>query len=219
MSDTPAAGRFDRRKARTRASLIRAAQQLLVEGRQDAPIAEITQRADIGVGSFYNHFATREELFDAAVEEALDAHGAVLDELTLGLEDPADTFATSFRITGRLHRIEPQLSMVVLASRLSFLHAEKGLVPRLRRDLKAAHEAGRFTIEDVDVAVAMIVGAAFTLAQLIHDQPERDDAETTDLVTTKLLQTLGLTPAQARKLGTHALPDFRAALPEAVTVA
>lgn len=219
MSDTPAVGRFDRRKARTRASLIRAAQQLLAEGREDAPIAEITQVADIGVGSFYNHFATREELFDAAIEEALDTHGAVLDELTLGLEDPADIFATSFRITGRLHRLEPQLSTVVLASGLSLLQAKKGLVPRLRRDLAAAHQAGRLKIEDLDLAVAMIGGAALTLAQLIHDQPERDDAEATDLVTIKLLQMLGLTPAQARKLGTHPLPEFQAALPDAVTVA
>lgn len=219
MSDTPAAGRFDRRKARTRASLIQAAQQLLAEGRQDAPIAEITQRADIGVGSFYNHFVTREELFDAAIEEALDALGAVLDELTLGLEDPADVFATSFRITGRIHRIEPQLSTVVLASGLSALHAQKGLIPRLRRDLAAAHEAGRFEIEDLDLAVAMIGGAALTLGQLIHDQPERDDAEATDLVTIKLLQMLGLTPAQARKVGTHPLPEFQPTVPNSVATA
>jgi AcrR family transcriptional regulator len=217
VSDIPAS-RFDRRKARTRASLIRAAQELLAGGRQNAPILEITQLADIGIGSFYNHFATREELFEAAIEEALDTHGAVLDELTLELEDPADVFATSFRITGRLHRIVPQLSTVVLASGLSVLHWQKGLVPRLRRDLAAAHEAGRFEIEDLDLAVAMIGGAALTLAQLIHDQPERDDAEATDLVTIKLLQMLGLTPAQARKLGTHPLPEFRPALSDSVTI-
>ena len=32
------------------------------------PILEITQAADVGMGSFYNHFETKEQLFDAAVE-------------------------------------------------------------------------------------------------------------------------------------------------------
>ena len=42
----------------------------------NVPILEITQAADVGMGSFYNHFDSKEQLFDAAVEDALDAHGA-----------------------------------------------------------------------------------------------------------------------------------------------
>jgi len=219
MSENATVGGFDRRKARTRAALVRAAQTLLAEGRQGAPIVEITQLADIGIGSFYNHFATREELFTAAIEDGLDAHGALLDELTQDLDDPADVFATSFRLTGRLHRLAPQLSSVVLSSGLSVLRMQKGVMPRLRRDLTAGMESGRFTIEDLDLAVAIIGGAALTLGQLLHDHPERDDAEATDLVTMKLLQMLGLTPAQARRLSSHPLPDFQSAVPQPVASA
>jgi AcrR family transcriptional regulator len=66
---TQQANRLDRRKARTRAALIRAAQTLIAEGRTNVPILEITQAADVGMGSFYNHFETKEQLFEAAVEE------------------------------------------------------------------------------------------------------------------------------------------------------
>ena len=116
MSETPSPteNRLDRRKARTRAALIRAAQTLIAQGRTNAPILEITQAADVGMGSFYNHFETKEQLFDAAFESVLDAYGQLLDQVTADIEDPAEVFASSFRLTGRLHRREPELSRVLL---------------------------------------------------------------------------------------------------------
>ena len=60
----PRVSRLDRRKARTRQALIDAAVRLIAEGRGDrASIAEITEEADIGFGSFYNHFDSKEQLF------------------------------------------------------------------------------------------------------------------------------------------------------------
>ncbi|HEV7855236.1 MAG TPA: TetR family transcriptional regulator, partial [Mycobacterium sp.] len=96
--------RLTRRKQRTRAALIKAAQAFIAAGKMNVPVLEITQAADVGMGSFYNHFQSKEQLFDAAVAEVLDAHGALLDHLTASLDDPAETFACSFRLTGRLFR-------------------------------------------------------------------------------------------------------------------
>ena len=42
------------------------------------PILEITQAADVGMGSFYNHFESKEQLFEAAVEAVMDAYGQAL---------------------------------------------------------------------------------------------------------------------------------------------
>ena len=39
-------------------------------------------KADVGFGSFYNHFETKEQLFDAAVETVMDAYGQLLDRVT-----------------------------------------------------------------------------------------------------------------------------------------
>ena len=77
-----APNRLDRRKARTRAALIRAAQSFLAAGKPEVAILEITQAADVGLGSFYNHFDSKDELFRAAVDDALDLLAAVLDQLT-----------------------------------------------------------------------------------------------------------------------------------------
>ena len=61
--------RLDRRKARTRAALIRAAQTLIAEGRTNVPILEITQAADVGMGSFYNHFESKDGVVLAVAED------------------------------------------------------------------------------------------------------------------------------------------------------
>ena len=99
--------------------MVRGAQALLAAGKTDAPIMEITQAADVGMGSFYNHFASKEQLFQAATEDALDAHGELLKQLTAGLDDPAEVFACSFRLTGRLHRRQPEISKVLLHNALA----------------------------------------------------------------------------------------------------
>lgn len=212
MSNAPTqqVNRLDRRKARTRAALIRAAQSLIAEGRTSVPILEITQAADVGMGSFYNHFETKEQLFEAAVEAVIDGYGQLLDDLTADIEDPAEVFACSFRLTGRLNRREPELSRVLLNNVLRLLSADSGLAPRARRDIAAAVEAGRFDVEDLDVAVTMTAGALLALGQLLHDQPERDVEKTTDLLTEDLLRMLGVPRRQAQRICLLPLPDIDA---------
>jgi len=212
-TDAAPGNRLDRRKARTRAALIRAAQSFIAEGKLNVPILEITQAADIGLGSFYNHFESREQLFQVAVEDAVEVHADLLDHVTADIDDPAVVFAHSFRLTGRLHRLEPALSKVVLNSGLSLLGADMGLAPRARRDIARAVKAGRFTVQDLDLTMAVIVGAALSLGQLLHDQPERDDATATDQITEDLLRMLGLTAAQARKICSLPLPELDAVVP------
>lgn len=209
MSETPTqqGNRLDRRKARTRAALIRAAQTFIAEGRTSVPILEITQAADVGMGSFYNHFQTKEQLFDAAVESVMDGYGQLLDALTEDIDDPAEVFATSFRLAGRLHRREPELSRVLLNNALRLLSSDDGLAPRARRDIQAGLDSGRFKDLDLDLAVAMTAGALFCLGQLLHDQPGRDDAESADRLAEDLLRVFGVPPKQAHRICTLPLPD------------
>ncbi|WP_330233764.1 TetR/AcrR family transcriptional regulator [Nocardia sp. NBC_00508] len=210
MTGQPAAetNRLERRKARTRAALLSAAQRFIATGKLNAPILEITQAADVGMGSFYNHFQSREDLFHAAVEEALDQHGAVLDALMEGLDDPAQIFAQSFRLTGRMHRRNPTLSKVLLNNGLALTVSDKGLAPRARRDIEAAARAGRFHTRDAELAMTIVAGAALCLGQLLHDHPERDDATASDQVTEDLLRMFGLPADEACEICRLPLPSL-----------
>ena len=92
---------------RTRSALIRAAQTFVAAGKLNVPVLEITQAADVGMGSFYNHFDSKEELFEAAVNEVLDDLGAILDKLTAEGEDPADDIRPKFPAGGATVQTAP----------------------------------------------------------------------------------------------------------------
>jgi AcrR family transcriptional regulator len=206
-SDVPP-NRLTRRKQRTRAALIAAARTFIAAGKLNVPVLEITQTADVGMGSFYNHFQTKEELFAAAVNEVLDLHGARLDKLTASIDDPAEAFACSFRLTGRLFRQRPQESAVLLSNGLPLMTSEAGLAPRALRDIIAAADAGRFHVRDPEMALAIAGGSLLGLGQLLAVQPERDDADTADRFTEDLLRLLGMDADEAQRICRLPLPDL-----------
>jgi hypothetical protein len=140
----------------------------------------------------------------------MDGYGQVLDDLTEGIDDAAEVFACSFRLTGRLNRWEPELSRVLLNNVMKLLSTEDGLAPRARRDIAAAVDAGRFDVADLDVAVTMAAGALLALGQLLNDQPERGVDETTDRLTEDLLRMFGLPRRQAQRICSLPLPDIAA---------
>ena len=200
--------RLERRKQRTRAALIQAAQVFIGAGKLNAPILEITQAADVGMGSFYNYFDSKDELFAAALNEVLDAHGALLDRVTESLDDPAETFACSFRLTGRLFRRRPQESRVLLATGVLLTSADRGLAPRALRDIVAAIRAKRFRIDDPTLALALAGGALMGLGQLLAAEPDRDDAQATDRVAEDMLRMFGMDADEARDICQRSLPDL-----------
>ncbi|MDT7697463.1 MAG: hypothetical protein QOI75_6833 [Pseudonocardiales bacterium] len=67
-----ARNRVERRKAQTRKKLIDAARAMLAnDASARASVQEITITAAVGHGSFYNHFFSKSELFEAAQVEPL----------------------------------------------------------------------------------------------------------------------------------------------------
>ncbi|MCT7660350.1 TetR/AcrR family transcriptional regulator [Mycobacterium deserti] len=202
--------RLARRKQRTRGALLQAAQAFIAAGKLNAPILEITQAADVGMGSFYNHFESKDDLFAAAVTDVLDSQGDLLDQLTETLTDPAERFACRYRLCGRLFRQQPQESRIMLSIGLSLLSSDRGLAPRAKRDIVAASNAGRFKVHDPDIALAVAGGALLGLGQLLLEQPDRDDAHATDEVARDVLRLFGMTARQAQQLTSQPLPDIAA---------
>ena len=132
----PGASRLDRRKARTRQALIDTAVRLIAEGRGErASIAEITEEADIGFGSFYNHFDSKEQLFGTASGELLEQWGQVIDQACADISDPAEVFAVSLRISGRLGWTHPDIARFLTGVGL----AGPGRVPRAGAPRLARH--------------------------------------------------------------------------------
>jgi AcrR family transcriptional regulator len=89
--------RFERRKQRTRDDLVVAATRVLAnKGLQATKITDIAAAADVGVGTFYLHFETKDALYDALVEDAAQRLKAAVDAAREGIDDPvAETRAAT----------------------------------------------------------------------------------------------------------------------------
>ncbi|MFF4036459.1 hypothetical protein [Streptomyces sp. NPDC001816] len=122
-----------------------------------------------------------------------------------------DEVAQSFRMTGRLHRRHPELSRILLHHGLELTQSDRGLAPRAFHDIRAAVDAGRFEVEDLDLAPAVTAGAALALGALLHAQPDRDDATSAGLVVRGLLRQFGIPADEAERICSLDLPDLEVA--------
>ena len=206
-ASAPKVSRLDRRKARTRQALIDAAARLIAEGRGDrASIQEITDEADIGFGSFYNHFDSKEQLFQTASEEVLERWGQMIDRASAGITEPAELFAVGLRITGRLGWTHPEIAAFVTGAGLDVLDSSHGLAPRARRDIQAGQATGRFTIPDAEIALSAVTGGLLGLLRTGQRHPERITEASVDQLTEALLRLLGVPADEAARIAALPLP-------------
>ncbi len=208
MTDVAAGSRLDRRKARTRASLVAAARMLLASrDPAEVSIQEITDAADVGFGSFYNHFQSKQDLFGAAVEEVLEEHGAMLDAVTAGIADPAEVFAAAVRMTARLPKTQPQIAKIFQRIGFDLMATPRGLAPRARRDLQRAQAAGRFTIDDLDVALACVAGALLGVLHMASTDAKPATVDrAADRLAANLLRMFGIPADEAIRIARSRLP-------------
>ena len=166
---------------------------------------DITDEADVGVGSFYNHFTSKAELFDEAVLDLLAEFGAGLDRVCAGMEDPAEVVAVGIRLTCRLAGSRPGMAKILALSGPRFLVADRGLAPQALRDIHRGIAAGRFIAPNPILALTVMAGSvlAFVQIQLTGIGLVDDDAD--DLAQT-VLTTLGLTSEESRDVSHRPLP-------------
>jgi AcrR family transcriptional regulator len=206
-SAQPHVSRVERRKARTREALVAAALRILVErGTTDVSIQQITDEADVGFGSFYNHFTSKSELFEAAVGEALAEHGAKLQTITADLDDPAEVFAVSVRLTARLASSAPAIAQVFVSAGLGYLVSDRGLAPQALGDLSRAAATGRLRIDNPHLALATTAGCLLAYLQMRREQPGVLTDADADTMTEQLLVMFGLNRRSARTLAHRPLP-------------
>jgi AcrR family transcriptional regulator len=193
--------------------LIDAARVMLAAGTaSEASIQEITDAADVGFGSFYNHFSTKSELFEAAVADVLEELGELFDRLSVDVEDAATTFAQSVRLMLRLCRSRPQISAVLVREGMHYMESEGGVAPRLLRDIQAGVASGRFLEAEPRLARAAVSGAVLATLQMALTNPELVDDAACDQLVEQLLRMLGVPFDAARELAHAPLP--LAELPE-----
>jgi AcrR family transcriptional regulator len=199
------AGRVERRRARTRTRLLAAARALFAaQGLEPTTIAEIAERADIAVGSFYNHFATKEDLLAVLLEQALTEQLHALQARQALVSDPAELISVAHRHLVRVAGSDPDWAWLLV--RLNLPHRVVGAVfeAPARRDLLAGIEAGRFDVANVELALTASGGALIAVmhAVLSGDAGAQADSAHAEGV----LGSFGLDRKEAREIARRPLP-------------
>ncbi len=202
------AGRVRRRQARTRAGLIAAAQRLFAtKGVEATTIAEIAEEADIAVGSFYNYFETKDDLLTALLASALGEQLALLQGRQAAVEDPAEKIGVAHRHLVRLAAGEPNLAWLLVRFEVPHRIGQAALGEPAREDIRAGIEAGRFALENPEVALRASGGA---LLAVIHSVLLGElDPDCAEEHAAGVLRSLGLPPAEAAEIARRPLPEGR----------
>ena len=200
--------RHARRREQTRVQLVAAATRLFArQGVDKTRINEITDEADVGFGSFYNHFASKEAIVEAVLAETLVAHGAAVDSLTAGLEDPAEVIAVAHRYFTGLAKSDPDWAWLLVRLDVSHNIVLHALGPLAERDLKRAIKAGRLSVPNVRVALFAAGGALLAVMRAVLDghAPKGADIAHAEGV----LRLFGLPATEAAEVARRPLPASR----------
>lgn len=195
-----------RRREQTRAKLIDAAKVLFArQGVERTRINEITELADVGFGSFYNHFESKDEIIDALLGETAADHATAIVTATATVEDPAEVISVAHRHFVRLAISDPELAALAMELVFSNQAIVDSLRPFAREDISRAISAGRLDIPDIEVALHATGGAlqGTISGVLAGDLGENADTAHAALV----LRMLGLPPTEADEIARRPFPQ------------
>lgn len=169
------------------------------QGIDGTVIDDVIAEAGVARGTFYNHFATHEDLV-GALHKALDNELlALIDQEVLAHPHPADRMARGIRMA--LHITQQHRLLARFFARVNGLHAmtDSLALHYMPRDLEAGVAAGVFQIPSIPVGLALALGtthaAVCAQALLAEGSPAFPEE-----VAAQVLRGLGVPPAQARRL-------------------
>lgn len=209
--------RGERRKRKTRQKLMDAAFQLMAERGMDAvAINDITESADVGFGTFYNHFESKEAIYVAVMDALFEDFADALERIVRDVEDPAEVVSICIRHGILRARREPLWGQFLVREGLSERALTRGLGVRLLRDIQIGIVKGRFTVPDPFMTF-ITVGSAFLGAISAEIENARDQTDLLKQIgfstenfperaATVMLFNLGLPMEQAQHIAQLPLP-------------
>jgi AcrR family transcriptional regulator len=180
---TAPANRFERRKERTRQDILRAAERVLADkGFYDTKISDIAEDADIGVGTVYLHFDTKEALFEAVIEDTVTRMKATIDAARAGVTSPLEQVSAATRALCAF-AVENRAVFRVVFGRGGAYHeivrrAQAMFAADIERTLRDGIDAGVFEIASPALAAQALVGMS---TQLLAWWAEHDTAPIADI--------------------------------------
>ena len=201
-------GRVARRQRRNRDALVTAARDIMTEkGVEAATMLEIAGRADVGAGTVYNYFRSKDELAIAVLETLMHDLGLRIEEITNTFDDPARVYAYGIRTVLDTATQDARWAQLLNRSEVIADALFRMMGPFAIRDLRLASQAGRFEVSNAELVWRLtthaLIGAslAITTGQL--------PTSASDHVIVRLLCMTGIGANAAVELAGRPRPELK----------
>jgi AcrR family transcriptional regulator len=204
VSEPSKSDRGSRRKAKTRAKLLAAAQTLMSErGLHEVNIQDITELADVGLGTFYNHFESKGDVLKALADQFLQRYMNELKGLTERLEDPAEVISVSYRYTlsfAKKRTIFPIVSQLPRGFVIDLIEA------RVAVDINQGVASGRFHVDNLAAFISFVSSMTMgVMENFARGKLSEEDAQHT---TRYCLRLLGISESESKELSEKPIPEL-----------
>lgn len=203
--DEPREGRVARRQRRVREALVRAAWVIMSEkGVDGATMLEIAERADVGAGTVYNYFKSKDELAIAVLEEVMFNLARRIEKVTNTFDDPAQVYAFGIRMVLETATRDVRWKQLLNRSEVMADALFRRMGPFAIRDLRQATTAGRFVVDDADLVWKLATHAIVGVSLAITNGELGEDK--LDETVVRLLCMTGVGADAARELAARPRP-------------
>lgn len=161
-------GRVIRRQRRNRDALIAAARAIMTDkGVEAATMLEIAEAADVGAGTVYNYFRSKDELAIAVLETLMHELALRIQDVTDTFDDPAQVYAYGIRAVLDTATNDVRWAQMLHRSEVIADAMFRMMGPFAIRDLRLASQAGRFEVSNAELVWRLtthaLIGASLAI--------------------------------------------------------
>jgi AcrR family transcriptional regulator len=194
-------------KMRTRKKLIDSVQRLIaVKGFEQMTIEDITNGADVGFGTFYNHFHSKEDIATALfleknheIEQVIGAIGEAEQDRALSIAYVQKLFLTK--------AIQNEIwGWFIVRSHSTHKVMSDSFNEQAKADIAEGVAQGRFNVDCIESAAQItIAGLIAAMRSLLEGEAAPNTVNNT---VECFMRMYGLTPAEAKAIANVELPTY-----------
>lgn len=148
------------KRARTRASLLVALQELLLDSSvSTVSVPQVVAKAGVSQGTFYSYFDSLSAAVEAVGWLLIGEHMRVLGEVNAGAAEQAELVTRTTRQTLTLFATRPEFGRLLFDSGVSLDGLIVGFRLQLHGDVQLGVERGEFQVDDVETVCSLFAGA------------------------------------------------------------
>lgn len=199
--------RGQKSRMRTRQKLIESAQRAMAtKGFEQTTIEDITKGADVGFGTFYNHFSSKEDIATALFLDQIREIGCIIDEINGKEADRAVSIAYIQKLLLKKAVSNEVWGWFIVRAHSSHKIINDAFNERAITDIAEGVARGRFDVSCINTAAQITISGLIAVMRSLLEGDARPGvaSETVEC----LMRMYGLDHDDAKRISELDLPEY-----------